>query len=177
MNRRYVIGGLLVVVVVALGIGAAVYTGVGPAPGGGSGEDIDDFPVQEDTGEDGSNATSSKDTDPFTFTIDALEECGFTCRDVTATLYNNQNETETNVTVYIRIFAGENNTDTEDVVWQGKEEVGTMDAGDSYTTIERVELSLREARKIDRNGGWITLLTTVESDDTTVTFKDSEQVA
>jgi hypothetical protein len=42
---------------------------------------------------------------------------------------------------------------------------------------ERVELSLQEARKIDQENGWITILTTVESDDTTVTFQESEQVA
>jgi hypothetical protein len=52
-----------------------------------------------------------------------------------------------------------------------------MDPGTSHTTTERVELSLRDARKVDQNDGWITILTTVESDDTTVTFQNSEQVA
>lgn len=177
MNRTYLIGGTLVVLVILLGIGAALYTGIGPAPGGDSGDEIDEFPTEENTETGGSDTTSSDDTEPFTFSIDNIDDCGQTCRDVTATLDNNQESTETNVTVYIRIFAGENNTDTEDIVWEGTEDVGTMDADGTHTTTERVELSLQDGRKIDQNNGWITILTTVESDDTTVTFEDSEQVA
>jgi len=52
-----------------------------------------------------------------------------------------------------------------------------MEPGADHTTTERVELSLQDARKIDQEDGWITILTTVESDDTTVTFQDSERVA
>ena len=173
MNRTYLIGGLLVVLVVVISIGAALYTGVGPAPGGDSGEEIEDFPIGEDADAD----VSSDETDPFSFVIDDIEECGQTCQDVTATLHNNQDETATNVTVYIRIFAGQDNTDTDDIVWEGTEDAGTMEAGEDYTTTEHVELSLRDARKIDQEDGWITILTTVESDDTTVTFQDSERVA
>jgi len=71
-----------------VGIGAALYTGVGPAPGGDSGDEIDEFPTEDDTDTDGSD-TASPD-DPFSFTIDDIEECGETCRDVTATLDNNK---------------------------------------------------------------------------------------
>ena len=176
MNHRYVIGGVLVVLVVVLGIGAALYTGMGPAPGGDSGEEIEDFPIADDADDGGSEATSPDDTDPFSFTIDTIEECGETCRDVTVTLDNNQNETATNVTVYIRIFAGQDNTHTDDIVWEGIEDAGTVEAGEDHTTTERVELSVQDARKIDQENGWITILTTVESDDTTVTFQDSERV-
>ena len=177
MNRTYLIGGIAVVLVVAVGLGAALYTGAGPAPGGDSGDEIEDFPTADDADTEDSDTTSPDETDPFSFGIDEIEECGDTCRDVTATLDNNQNETATNVTVYIRIFAGQDNTDTEDIVWEGTEDAGTMAAGEDHTTTERVELSLQDARKIDQENGWITILTTVESDDTTVTFQDSEQVA
>lgn len=44
-----------------------------------------------------------------------VEECGQTCRDVTSTLSNNQDETATGVTVYTRVFAGEDNTAQEDL--------------------------------------------------------------
>ena len=177
MKQRYLLGGILLAVIVAVGIGAALYTGVGPAPGGDSGEEIGDFPTEDVGDTDGSDTTISDGMDPFSFVIDDIEECGQTCRDVTATLDNNQNETATNVTVYIRIFAGEDNTDTDDVVWEGTEDAGTMEGGANHTTTERVELSLQDARKIDREDGWITVLTTVESDETTVTFRSSEQVA
>jgi hypothetical protein len=180
-NRRYIIGGVLVVSLLAVGLGAALYYGVGPAPGGeGTGEEIDDFPTA--TPSDGSSASggsggTTAETPPFSFTVESVEECGRTCRDVTTTLHNNQNDTATGITVYIRIFAGENNTAEEDVVWEGKEEVGTMEAGGSQTSTERVDLSLNEARQIEQRDGWITILTTVETDDRTVTFQNSEQVA
>ncbi len=176
MNRTYLIGGAVVVLVVAVGLGAALYTGAGPAPGGDSGDEIEEFPTADDADTDDSDTTSPDETDPFSFNIDEIEECGETCRDVTATLDNNQDETATNVTVYIRIFAGQDNTDTDDIVWEGTEDAGTVEAGEDHTTTERVELSLQDARKIDQEDGWITILTTVESDDTTVTFQDSERV-
>jgi len=170
MNRTYVIGGVLVVLVVASALGAAVYTGAGPAPGGDSGETVEEFPTGDDS-------SSSDETDAFTFAIDEIEECGQTCRDVTATLDNNQNESASNVTVYTRIFAGQENTDTNDIVWEGSEAAGDMGAESAHTTTERVELSLQDARKIDQEDGWITIVTTVESDETTITFQDDEQVA
>lgn len=187
MNRKYVVGGLLVVFVVVTGLGAALYTGVGPAPGGGSGDTIEEFPIATPTdGESDSSSSSetaresdsslSSETAPFSFTIDDIVECGQTCRDVTATLQNNQDETATSVTVFTRIFAGENNTDTADIVWEGKENVGTQEAGVTHTTTERIELSLQEAHRIEQNDGWITILTTVQTDETTVTFQDNQQV-
>lgn len=182
MKKTYVVGGIFVVIVIAFSLGVAFYTGAGPAPGGtDSGETITDFPTATDSvdesGETNSESTATSGLPPFTFTIDTIEDCGQTCRDVTATLDNNQDETATGITVYIRIFAGQNNTETDDMVWEGTEEVGTLKASGTHTTTERVELSLQEARKIDNNDGWITILTTVESDETTVTFQDSEQVA
>lgn len=182
VNNRLVLGGVLVAVLLAIGIGAAFYYGVGPAPGGSdSGEELTDFPTATaalgESSDGGSGTTATTEPPPFSFAIDSVEECGQTCRDVTATLHNNQDRTATGVTVFIRMFAGQDNTDTKDLVWEGKENVGTLAAGASQTTTERVELSLQEAQKINQNDGWITILTTVKTDDTTVTFKESEQVA
>lgn len=183
VNRTHaVVGGLLVAIILAVGIAAAFYTGAGPAPGGSDGgEELADFPTAtaaaEGTTDGDTESTATPEPAPFSFTIDTIEECGQTCRDVTATLHNNQDTTATGVTVFIRMFAGQDNTDTDDLVWEGKEEIGTLEGGASHTTTERVELSLQEARKIDQEDGWITLLTTVKTDDTTVTFKESEQVA
>jgi hypothetical protein len=181
VNQLYVGGGILVVVLLALGLGAAFYYGVGPAPGGtDSGEELTDFPtattIYEGSAAGGADSTSAE-TPPFSFTIDVVEECGQTCRDVTATLHNNQNETATGVTVFTRVYAGEDNTAEEDRVWEGKEEVGTMEDDTSHTTTRRVELSLQDARKIEQKDGWITIVTTVQTDERTVTFRDSEQVA
>lgn len=170
MNRKFVLGGVVVVLVVASALGAAVYTGAGPAPGGDSGETIEEFPSDDD-------AASADETDAFSFAIDEIEECGQTCRDVTATLENDQNESASDVTVYTRIYAGADSTDTDDFVWEGSEAVGNMEAGSDHTSTERVELSLQDARKIDQEDGWITVVTTVQSDDTTITFQENRQVA
>lgn len=172
------------VTVGAAGVGAALYTGSGPAPGGDSGDEIEEFPTEEppddeggEGGEEDEEADATDDADPFVFAIDEIEECGQTCRDVTATLFNRQTETATGVTTYIRIFAGEANTDPDDVVWEGSVDIGEMDAESSHTTTERVELSLQDARTIDQEDGWVTILTSVDTDETTVTFQDSERVA
>jgi len=170
MNRKFALGGVFVVLVVASALGAAVYTGVGPAPGGDSDETIEEFPSDDDAG-------SADETDAFSFEIDEIEECGQTCRDVTATLENDQDESASDVTVYTRIYAGADSTDTDDLVWKGSEPVGDMETDSDHTTTERVELSLQDARKIDQADGWITVVTTVQSDDTTITFQDNRQVA
>ena len=195
MNAKRLTAVAAVLLIGGAAAGAMLYTGVGPAPGGTSGESIDDFPTEESAGggdgsgpsdggdgsgpSDGgdSESTTSGGTEPFTFTVDDTERCGTTCRDVTATLNNERNETATGVTTYIRIFAGESNTDTDDVVWEGTVDVGTLEADSSFTTTERVKLSLRGAGKVNQNDGWITIQTTVESDDRTVTFRESEKVA
>lgn len=175
MKRTLVIGGILLIGMLALSLGAAMYTGVGPFPGESS-ESITDFPTDDQIDDDSSGFVSSPETDAFSFTVDNVDECGTTCRDVAATLHNNQNVTATGVIVFIRIFAGEDNTDMGDLVWERKVEVGTLEAGGSYTTTERVELSIRDARKVERENGWITILTVVESDEKTVRFQESERV-
>lgn len=176
VNRTYLIGGVLVVLLLAAGLAAAVFYGVGPAPGGPeSGEQLTDIPPATSDGS-GTGPTATA-LPPFSLSIIEIEDCGQTCRDVTATLQNNQDGTATGVTVSTRVFAGQDNTAEEDLVWQGKEQVGTLEAGASHTTTRRVALSLLEANKVQQNNGWITIVTTVQTDDRRVTFQDSKQVA
>lgn len=170
MNRTYLVAGVVVLVTLALGLGAAAYYGVGPFPGDDTGEPVGDVP-------NGTPVDTSPEEEPFAFTVDQIEECGLTCRDVTATLHNQQDTGATDVTVYVQIYAGENNTAEDDLVWEGSEDVGRLVAGDSSTSTRRVELSLADARKVDQRDGWITIVTTVESAEETVTFQDTEQVA
>lgn len=70
----------------------------GTAPGGtDSREELPEFPTATpaDSGSFDSESGRSTETPPFSFSIDEIEECGLTCRDVTATVSNNQNETPT----------------------------------------------------------------------------------
>jgi len=181
MNLKLTLAAVLVV-----GIGAGAVVAGDMLPGGDSAADAEPFPTAtpdgEETATSGSDGTgtttasgASTETPPFAFTIDTVEECGQTCRDVTSTLTNNQDTTAGNVTVYTRIVAGQG-TDGDEI-WRGQEGVGTLPAGESYTTTERVELSYADALKVENNDGWITVQTTVETEDRTVTFTDERQVA
>lgn len=173
MNRTHaVVAAIAVVGLLAAGAGA-LYAGLGPAPGGDSGDDISEFPTETPSGSGGEGSTSP----PFTFAVDDVEECGTTCREVTATVVNEQDEAATGVAVYTRIYAGQNSSAEDDLLWQGKEEVGSLEAGESSTTTERVELTFQEGMAVRQNDGWVTVVTTVETDERTVTFTEERQVA
>ncbi|RLM89766.1 hypothetical protein D3D02_07840 [Halobellus sp. Atlit-38R] len=176
---------IVIALVIALGAGLVV-TGTDVLPGNDDGA-ADPFPTetaapsaQETTqvasGSGGETATpTATPTPPFGFTIENIEECGQTCRDVTSTLTNQQDTTAEDVVVYTRIFAGQG-TDG-DVVWRGDAGVGTLGPGQSYTTTRRVELGFQDALAVQNADGWITVQTTVETADQTVTFTDERQVA
>lgn len=124
----------------------------------------------------GPGATGGTSPQPFRFTIDRVEACGRTCRDVTTTLANARDEPATGVTVRSRLFAGRNTTREADAVWAGRREVGTLEGGESRTITHRVELSLRDALAVQRRGGWVTVQTSVRSESATVTLVETEQV-
>lgn len=192
-DKLLAVGG--VVILLMAGVVGAFVTGFGPASGGESESDGETFPTEtpSSTGSDGERSddengdggssggrtgdatTTATDTPPFTFVIENIEECGQTCRDVTSTVTNRQDATAEDVTVHTRIYAG-NGTDG-DQVWQGSEDVGTLDAGESHTATKRVELSYSDGFKIEQNDGWITVQTAVETADRTVTFTEQRQVA
>jgi hypothetical protein len=172
---------LAAVVVVAVGAGAVV--AIGDRFPGGSGADTDSLPTATpESGDEGGptleptdSSTTATPTPPFGFVVDDIEECGRTCRDVTSTLTSRRDTTAENVTVYTRILVGRE-TDGDEV-WRGTEDVGTLPAGESYTATTRVELSLADGLKIENSDGWITVQTTVETEDGAVTFADERQVA
>ena len=189
MNRPVAVA----LVVLVVGAGAAVFaTGLGPAPGGSSGDEITDFPTATAT-PTGADATGGGDGDPvsaadataagtatperrpaFVTTVGSVESCGRTCRDVASTVRNDGTAPATGVTVYTRIFVGQETSG--DVVWGGREDVGRLPAGATHAATKRVELSLAEAAAVERADGWITVQTTIQSDQRTVTFAESRQV-
>ena len=183
MSRFTLAAGLIALLVVGTVAGLAF--GVGPAPGGAdSSEDLDDFPTATDSGSTDSSTQDGESSDgetraassaPFAFSIDQIEECGTTCRDVTVTLYNQQSERAENVTVYTRIYAG-NSTAEDDRVWQGKADVGGVNAESSVTDTRRVSLSYADGYAVEQNDGWITIVTVVQSDDETVRFEEQRDV-
>ena len=174
---------VIIALLVAVGAGAVVL-GDDILPGSDSG-DAESFPTatpQETTESSSGNDSDGSGTDaevtatpPFAFVIDNIEECGTTCRDVTTTLTNQQDTTAEEITVYSRIFAGRG-VDEDDQIWRGEEPVGTLGPGESYTTTREVELSFQEGLAVQNEDGWITIQTTVETADQTVTFTEERQV-
>lgn len=112
---------------------------------------------------------------PFTVVAEDTEECGKTCRDVTSTVTNHQNATAEDVTVSTRIYAGKGTNAAR--VWHGSEDVGSLSPSGSHTATARIELSLGDAISVKRADGWITIETTVETDDQAVTLTEQRQVA
>jgi len=146
--------------ILALGVGAVV---LGPE----AAPDVE--------GRDPGAATPTPGAPPFSLSIDRLEECGSTCRDVTLTLRNDQARTATEVGVTSTIYAGRDTDGT--VVWTGYEYVGELDAGESFTTTRRVDLSLRQGLAIRNADGYILIQTTIEYDGRVVTFTRERRVA
>lgn len=175
------------VAVLLSGGGLAFASGFGPGPDGDDGGEFTEFPTAtpapgstptpDGTGDggDGTGSTATPVLEPFAVTIDRVEECGRTCRDVTVSLTNRQSDPASDVTVYTRVFAG-NSTDEDDVVWRGTEDVGGLAAGETHTTTKRVELTSSEAYEVQQADGWITVQTTVQTDDRTITFVERRNV-
>lgn len=95
---------------------------------------------------------------------------------MTSTITNQQDTDSSGVTLYSRIFVG-NDTDPDDEVWRGTQAVGDLAAGESYTTTKRVELSYSEVFAVQQADGWITVQTTIETDNRTLTYTEQRDVA
>lgn len=164
-SRAFVLLGLLLV---AGGIvGAASTIGL-PWAGGptGAGPSTTAAPAAPGGGDGG--AATPTEPPAFELRIDDIEPCGEACRDVTATLVNNQDRRATGVYVETTIHAGDS-TDG-DVIWEGDREVGALPAGASEQDTSRIELGLFEAAAVQGAGGQVTIVVVVESDRTSVRF-------
>lgn len=184
MNARRVLAVVAVVLVIGVGLVGAFLVGVGPFDPGDDEEELGDYPTgtsvdgDGSAGDGGGTGTASEDEDlpAYYFEVTEIVECGQTCRDVTVELTNNRDEEANDVAVYVEMFAG-NSTDDDDRVWQGKEEIGAMEARATTSATQRVQLSYAEGYAIRQNDGWVTIRTTVRSEDVTLTFTERRQVA
>lgn len=189
MDRTSIVAGAVVIVLVAgLGLAAAVGPlGVLDDDGG----DVDTETPTPSTGVDaggsdsgdggsgdGDGATgdgTSTEPPPIGLQVGAVEPCGETCRDVTATLANNQDRRATGVAVDTTIYAGDDTGG--DVVWEGSREVGTLESGESEADTTRIELGWLDAATVQRQGGEVTIETVVETDRQTLRFVERRDVS
>jgi hypothetical protein len=167
--------GLLVVTAVTVAVlsaGVLMLGTTGPASTSASGPTTTGAPSGA-TG--GTDAALSDATGPaggeWSFTIDRIEGCGDTCRDVTATLDNTGNTTRTGVTVTTKVYAD------DELLWEGSEDVGTLEPGEASTATRRVDVSYTGALAIEGNDGYVTVVTVVRWDGGTTSFENRKQVA
>jgi len=123
----------------------------------------------EDAGEE------EDDGPPFAFEVESVEDCGETCREVNVALGNLMEEDAENVVVHTWIYAGET-TDRDAVVWADSRDVGTLEAGEVLRSTDEVDLSVQQANNVRDADGVVTIETTVESPQATVTFVNQDNV-
>lgn len=163
------------VALLVVATGAAVLAGVVPLPGSG---DPVAGPPTPTTGAGTPGTATPGDGTPtteFRMQVRSVEECGTTCRDVTLALTNVGSAAASGVTVRTELFAG-NGTDEGDRIWTGSEDVGSLAAGETYTATKRVTLSMSEGLAVQQADGWVTVRTTIRTDDGSVTFVDRRDV-
>lgn len=122
------------------------------------------------------SATPTATPAQFAFVVEEITECGTTCRTVTSSVTNDGDETATGVVVETRLYAG-NSTAESDRIYTGIEDVGELAAGETARTTRDVDLSASEALAVDRAGGWVTVVTVVQSDQTTERSTTRRQAA
>ncbi|MFB6176751.1 MAG: hypothetical protein ABEI99_06330, partial [Halobaculum sp.] len=125
---------------------------------------------------DTATSTATVTGDAFSFAIQEITECGDTCRDITAAVTNEQSTEASDVTTFTQIYAG-NETTSDAKIYENRQSVGAIPAGETATTTQRVEFTLTEAVKIRDNGGWITIVTKItDADGDTVTVTQRRDV-
>ena len=171
-----------IVALLLVGSSGAVASGLdgGPADRGPNGGTYGPGPAAPGpsapaTGSDDGGSDVVTDRKPFTVVAENTEKCGRTCRDVTSTVTNRQDTIARDVGVSTQIYAGRDANGN--VVWQGSERVGTLEADGSHSATKRIKLSFGDAWAVKRAGGWITIETTVQTADQTVTLTERRKVA
>lgn len=177
----------LVAVAVALAVVAGGLWFVGGSLPGGTPGEVDATPAPDSTltsdtaeteagtavesGTGDAGGTGEPTGSDYTFSIERIERCGGTCRDVTARLSNAGRETRRNVSVVTKVLAD------GDLLWSGNESVGTLAPGESHTSTRRVEVGFAGGLKIRANDGYVAIVTVVRSDAGTARFEDRRKVA
>lgn len=170
--------GVVTVLLVTLAVGLLLWEGgvllpSTPSPLGGDdagpgADQSSDRATEETSPATGTGADGDGRT--YSLTVDSVDSCGSTCRDVTTTLTNHAADTRTNVTVVTRLYAA------DDLLWTGTRQVGTLASGATHTTSERVDLSYDDALAVQVNDGYVTIETTISADSGTSTFTERRRV-
>jgi len=170
-SRAVLLGATLVVF---LGVGGVAFA-TGVAPGIGLVDDSTETVDGRDEPLSPENASELVDMDgtdaAFQFGIDSVEECGISCRNATGTLTNDGTAPATNVTVETNVHAD------GELLWSGREDVGRLKPGETYTSTQRIELPLDKVQSVQANDGAVTIQTIVRFAEGTDVFTAERTVA
>ncbi|PSP82661.1 hypothetical protein BRC96_10640 [Halobacteriales archaeon QS_6_64_34] len=170
------VAGLLVAVGLLLLVTAGVMlTGVVGLFRTGGTDVATDSPAVPTPSDAATEATPASGSQPFTLETRDIETCGMLCRNVTSTVTNEQSAPARDSSITTRLYAG--NDTRGEVRWQATERVGTIGAGETYRTTQRVELPLEDALAIRDAGGWVTIRSTVETASQSVTITERRDVS
>ena len=100
----------------------------------------------------------------------SVEECGFTCRDVsaTATISNTGEADAEDVQVELLLFVPAG--DTNRTIWEGSESVGLLPAGDSHSTTRDIRISGTDSLSVYENDCTYHYQFVIETTDGTNTY-------
>jgi hypothetical protein len=146
--------------------------GSGPESDGAGGGDAGSSGGDGASGGDGgTDDTGDPAPATFLFTVDDTEKCGTTCRDVTVSVRNRGGTAAESVDVDVRILAD------GDELWAGSQSFPAVEAGETKTRTERVNLGFVDGAKIKANDGYITIETTIAWDGGQESFSERRKVA
>lgn len=184
MNSK-LIGLAVVALVLVAGVGAAFVTGVADSPVGASERTNSNAPqetyektvVVEQSSKKASTGGQSADESgeaqqkpPFSFHIKQIEDCGQTCREVTASITNNQEATAEGVVVRSVIYTG------GDKIWEGQNTLGDIATDEQVTDTKTVKLGYMAAYKVKQNDGEILVKTYVTTGGVTYVYSENRDV-
>ncbi|WP_225335314.1 hypothetical protein [Halomicrobium urmianum] len=111
------------------------------------------------TGDAGSAAQVSDETDRFDVDAEVLGRCGLDCRLVAANVTNVGNETAENVTMTVRVKTSGR------TLWRQSGKLGDLRPNETVGRTSTIDVGPRGLYRIQRNDGRIAINATIEWDD------------
>lgn len=109
-------------------------------------------------GDAGGAAQAPDETDRFDVDAEVLGRCGLDCRLVSANVTNLGDEAAENVTMTVRVEAGDR------TLWRKSDELGDLRSNETVGRTSAIDVGPRGLYRIQRNGGRVAINATMEWD-------------
>jgi hypothetical protein len=162
------LGSLVVVLVAAVALGMGGSAGTTAA---GADREPTPTPTPAATAAGAAQQSTTDSTPAIAMHVRSVESCGTRCRAVTVALSNEGSAPATDVRVSTRITTGGS------LVWDGRSDVGRLDAGGTVTRTRTVRVGYADAARIEANDGVVRIETTVRTASGTRVFTERRDVS